>query len=127
MRQSIQAPGTMAPASPYSQANVATGKTVYVSGQVSNDLATGKAVPGNIRVQTEQVINNLKTVLAASGASLSDVVRCGVYLTDMNNFAEMNAIYREHFSAPFPSRSTIECGLAPGYIIEIDCVAVIQE
>ena len=127
MRQAIQAPGTMAPASPYAQANVASGKTIYVSGQVSNDLATTKPVPGNIRQQTEQVFRNLETILAAAGASLKDVVRCGVYLTDINNFAEMNTVYREHFSDPFPARSTIQCVLAPGYLIEIDCVAVISE
>lgn len=127
MRQAIQAPGTLAPASPYSQANLASGKTVYLSGQVSNDLTNGKAVPGNIRQQTEQVFRNLETILVAAGASFKDVVRCGVYLTDINNFAEMNAVYREHFAEPFPSRSTIQCVLAPGYLVEIDCVAVIEE
>ncbi len=126
MRQKIQAPGTLAPASPYSQAVLAQGKTVYVSGQVSNDLTTGKAVLGTLTEQTEQVFRNLETVLAAAGASLKDVVRCGVYLTDINNFADMNAVYRAKFADPFPARSTIQCVLAPGYTIEIDCVAVIE-
>ena len=126
MKERIQAPNTIAPKSPYSQAVAAQGKTIYVSGQVSNDLATGNAVPGNFRQQAEQVFRNMETILAAAGASLKDVVRCGVYLTDINNFAEMNEIYRTKFFDPHPARTTIQCVLGPGYIVEIECVAVID-
>jgi 2-iminobutanoate/2-iminopropanoate deaminase len=116
--------GVPAPRGPYSPA-VRAGGFIYVSGQVPIDPATGQAVLGDIAQETRQVLKNIENCLAACGATLADVVRCGVYLTNIADFAAMNAVYAEVFGDAKPARSAI--GVAslplPGARVEIDAIA----
>ena len=110
------------PAGPFSQA-IEVGGFLYFSGQVGQDPATGKVVEGGIEAETERVFKNLSAVLKAAGKSFDDVVRAGVYLTSIKNFAAMNAIYAKHFSQPFPARTSIGVAELPlGACVEIDLV-----
>jgi 2-iminobutanoate/2-iminopropanoate deaminase len=98
--------------------------SLYVSGQVAIDPATTRLVVGDVARQAEQIFANLEAVLAAAGKSFADVVRVGVYLTNMGDFAAMNAVYARHFAAPYPARTTIGVAALPlGALIEIDLVA----
>lgn len=111
---------------PYSQA-VRAGNTVYFSGQIPLDPATGNLVEGDIAVQARRAFDNLKAVAEAAGGSLDRVVRLGLYLTDLGEFAAVNAVMQEYFSAPFPARSTIEvAGLPKGAAFEVDAVMVLD-
>ena len=110
---------------PYSQA-VRAGDTVYFSGQIPLDPATGNLVEGDITAQARRSFDNLKAVAEAAGGSLGDMVRLGLYLTDLSQFASVNAVMQEYFSAPFPARSTIEVsGLPKGALFEVDAVMVL--
>ena len=118
-----QAPSVVGP---YSQA-LAAGHLVFVSGQIPMDVQ-GRMVEGDIVVQTVQVIQNLKAILAAADLNLQDVVKTTVYLTDMANFMEMNRTYGEFFLEHPPARTTIQAaGLPRGVSVEIDAVAVKKE
>jgi 2-iminobutanoate/2-iminopropanoate deaminase len=109
---------------PYSQAIIA-GDFVYTAGQLSLDPKTGELLGEDVAAQTRKTIENLKSVLEAAGTSLDRVVKTTIYLTDMGNFAEMNAVYAEFFPSDPPARSTVEVGpLAKGAIVEIDAVAL---
>lgn len=108
---------------PYSQA-VRAGNTLYASGQTPLDPATGKLVEGDIAVQARQVFENLKAVLAAADASFDNVVRVGIYLVDLADFAAVNDVMRQYFREPYPARSTIGVSSLPlGAQVEIDLVA----
>jgi len=108
---------------PYSH-GVWAGDLLYLSGQTPIDPATGKLVDGGVAEQTEQVFRNLEAVVTDAGLSMDDVVKCNVFLTSMADFPEMNAVYAEHFSAPFPARSTVAvAGLPLGAKVEIELVA----
>ena len=110
---------------PYSQA-VRAGNTVYFSGQIPLDPATGNLVEGDITAQARRSFDNLKAVAEAAGGSLGQMVRLGLYLTDLNQFAQVNAVMQEYFQAPFPARSTIEvAGLPKGAAFEVDAVMVL--
>lgn len=110
---------------PYSQA-VLAGGTLYLSGQTPLDPSTGKLVEGDISAQARQVFENLKAVLAAADAGFSDVVRVGIYLTDLGNFAAVNEVMKQYFAEPYPARSTIGVASLPlGAAVEIDLVAVV--
>jgi reactive intermediate/imine deaminase len=114
-----QAPAAIGP---YSQA-VHRGGFVFLSGQIPLDPATGQLVEGDIAAQARRVFDNLRAVCAAAGASFDDVVRVGIYLTDLGDFAAVNAVMAENFSAPFPARSTIEVsGLPRGARVEVDAI-----
>jgi len=111
---------------PYSQA-VRSGNTVYFSGQIPLDPATGEVVEGGIEAQARRAFDNLKAVAAEAGGSLDDVVRLGLYLTDLGEFAVVNAVMSEYFDAPYPARSTIEvAGLPKGVAFEVDAVMVLD-
>ena len=117
-----QAPAAIGP---YSQA-VRAGNTVYFSGQIPLDPATGNLVEGDIDAQARRAFDNLKAVAEAAGGSLGDIVRLGLYLTDLGEFAKVNAVMQDYFQAPFPARSTIEvAGLPKGAAFEVDAVMVI--
>lgn len=120
--RSHQAP---APIGPYSQA-VGVGGLVFASGQIPLDPATGKLVDGDVSVQTERVVQNVKAVLAAAGSSLARVVKTSVFLVDLADFAAMNEVYARHFTAhPKPARSTFQVAALPaGARIEIEVVAL---
>ena len=118
----------LAPAAigPYSQA-VRSGNTVYLSGQIPLDPATGAIVEGEIGAQVRRALDNLQAVCAAAGGGLDQVVRLGLYLTDLGDFAAVNAVMAEYFQAPHPARSTIEvAGLPRGAAFEVDAVMVLD-
>jgi 2-iminobutanoate/2-iminopropanoate deaminase len=111
---------------PYSQA-IRIGEFVFTAGQVALDPATGEIVGDDVAAQTEQVMHNLKSVLAASGSSLEQVIKTTVFLQSMGDFAAMNAVYARHFPEPFPARSTVEVGALPkGGLVEIECIALVS-
>lgn len=120
--RSHQAP---APIGPYSQA-IGVGGLVFASGQIPLDPATGRLVEGDIEAQTEQVLQNVKAVLAAAGSSLARVVKTSVFLEDLADFARMNEVYARHFTAyPKPARSTFQVAKLPaGARIEIEVIAL---
>ncbi|HEV2376774.1 MAG TPA: RidA family protein [Streptosporangiaceae bacterium] len=112
------------PAASYSPGIIAEGRFLYVSGQVP--MRDGALTGTTVAEQTEVVLANLAAVLAAAGASLSDVVRCGVFLADVAGFAEMDEVYGRTFPRPLPARTTVGAAIAaPGVLVEIDCVAVL--
>ena len=109
-------------AGPFSPA-VHAGGLIFLSGQIGQDPATGKVVEGGIKPQIEQLFVNLRAVLEVAGKSFADVVRAGVYLTSMDDFAAMNAIYARHMPSPYPARTTIAVAALPlGAAVEIDLV-----
>jgi 2-iminobutanoate/2-iminopropanoate deaminase len=110
---------------PYSQAIVANG-FVFVSGQIPVDPASGELNTGSIEDQARLVLRNLSAVLEAAGCSLDNVVKSGVFLADMNDFAKMNAVYAEFFKAPFPARAAVQAARLPKDVrIEIEVIAVL--
>ena len=125
-RQIIQTDKAPAAIGPYSQA-VRAGDTVYLSGQIPLDPSTGLLVEGDITAQARRSFENLKAVCEAADASLADVVRLGLYLTDLGQFAVVNQVMSEYFDAPFPARSTIEVsGLPRGAQFEVDAILVLR-
>lgn len=107
---------------PYSQA-VRAGNTVYLSGQIPLDPATGQLVTGDITIEARRVFDNLQAVCIAAGGSLDNIVRIGIYLTDLADFAAVNAVMAEAFAAPYPARSTIQVSALPrGARVEVDAV-----
>jgi reactive intermediate/imine deaminase len=124
-RQIIATAQAPAAIGPYSQA-VRAGTTVYCSGQIPLDPATGALVEGDITAQARRVFENLKAVAAAAGGSLDDAVRVGIYVTDLQHFAAVNAVMAEYFKTPYPARSTIEVsGLPKGAQVEVDAILVV--
>ncbi len=110
---------------PYSQAVVAAGGWIFCSGQIPLDPATGAVVAGGIAEQTRRVLENLRAVLEAAGASLADVVKTTVYLKDLGEFQAMNETYARFFPERPPARATVEVARLPKDVrVEIDCVAV---
>lgn len=123
-RQIVVSPSAPKAIGPYSQA-VRCGNTLYFSGQTPIDPALGTLVVGDITAQARQVFENLKAVATAAGASFANVARVGIYLTDLSNFAAVNAVMKEYFSEPFPARSTIGVASLPlNAQVEIDMIAV---
>lgn len=111
------------PVGPLSPAGRA-GEFLYLSGQVAQDPATGRLIDGDAAAQTERIFANLEAVLEAAGKTLADVVRVGVYLTDMRDYPAMNAVYARRFAAPYPARTAIAVAALPlGAAVEIDLVA----
>jgi 2-iminobutanoate/2-iminopropanoate deaminase len=123
MRNAVLTEQAPKPLGPYSQA-IVEGDFIFVAGQGCTNPATGKLERGDVRSETKQVFANLRAILEAAGSSLDAVVKCNVYLRDINDFAAMNEVYQAHFSAPFPARTTIQAGALPGGIaVEIECIA----
>jgi 2-iminobutanoate/2-iminopropanoate deaminase len=121
-RDAVTGDGLSALDLPFSMA-VRGGGLLYFSGQVATDPATGALIDGDVAQQTEQVLRNLAAALAAAGKDLGDVVRVGVYLTDMSHFAAMNEVYSKHFTKPYPARTAIGVAALPlGAAVEMDAV-----
>lgn len=109
---------------PYSQA-ITAGNTIYVSGQLPIDPATGAFAGSDISAQTHQSLTNIKNILNAAGADMRDVVKTTVLLADIADFAAMNAVYAEFFTAPYPARAAFQVACLPkNALVEIECVAV---
>jgi len=124
MIERISPPGAPAPRGPYSPA-VRAGDNIYVAGQIPIDPVTGVVVTGDIKAETRQVLTNIKNILEGCGASLADVVRCGVFLIDAGDFAAMNEVYAEFFGEAKPARTTIIVAALPlkDAKVEIDAIA----
>ncbi len=109
----------------YSQA-VRAGNTVYLSGQIPLDPATGEMAKGDVEAQIRRVFENLKAVIGASGGTFSNVVKVNVYLTDLGNFALVNKVMAEYIAQPYPARAAVGVAALPrGAAVEIDCVMVL--
>lgn len=116
---------TQAPSAigPYSQA-IHVGNFVFASGQIPINPATGSLVEGDITVQTRQALNNVKAILAEAGLTMRNVVKTTVFMADMNDFAQMNAVYAEFFAEPYPARSAVAVKALPkGALVEIEVIA----
>jgi 2-iminobutanoate/2-iminopropanoate deaminase len=123
MRNAVVTERAPKPMGPYSQA-VIEADFIFVAGQGPINPGTGGLELGDVRAETKRVFANLRAILQAAGSSLDLVVKCNVYLRDINDFAAMNEVYETFFSAPFPARTTIQAGALPGGIaVEIECIA----
>ena len=123
MKKVISTSKAPAAIGPYSQA-IQVGSLVYTSGQIPIDPATGMFVEGGIKEQTRQSLLNVKAILEEAGLTMKDVVKTTVFMADMNDFADMNAVYAEFFSEPYPARSAVAVKTLPkGALVEIEVVA----
>lgn len=126
MKQIISTEGAPKAIGPYSQAAAYNG-LVYLSGQIPLDPETGQVVEGDIAAQTHRVMRNLKAVLEAAGSSLDHVLKTTVFLKDMGEFAAMNQVYGEYFTANPPARATVEVARLPRDVrVEIEAVAILK-
>lgn len=128
-RKVIRTDSAPAPVGPYNQAIAASGQMLFVAGQIALDPSSGTIVgEGDVAAQTEQVMANLQAVLEAGGATWQDVVKTTVFLTDMQDFAAMNAVYARYFDeATAPARACVEVARLPKDVrVEIDCIAVVN-
>lgn len=123
-RQPVQSDSAPKAIGPYSQA-VRAGDSLYLSGQIPLDPATGEMVAGGIEEQATRVFENLKAVLAAGDATFDDVVRVAIYMPDLGNFGAVNEVMKRYFREPYPARSTIGVAALPrGAAVEVDVIAV---
>lgn len=124
MKKVIQIPGAPAPIAPYSQAILAN-DTLYVSGQIPMNPITQELVQDSIEASTKQILTNIGNILLAAGMTIENVVKCSIFLKDMNDFAAMNEIYGEFFRLEPPARETVQVAKLPFDVaIEISCIAV---
>jgi 2-iminobutanoate/2-iminopropanoate deaminase len=124
-RRAVTAEGAPAAAGPYSHA-VRSAGLLFLSGQLPLDPATGRLVEGDVAAQTRRCLENLQIVAAAGGGALADAVRCGIYVTDMSTFAQVNEAYAEFFADLPPARSTIGVAALPlGADVEIDAIVAV--
>ena len=124
MREAVATKDAPQAIGPYSQA-IKAGGFVFVSGQVAFDPPTGKLVPGDVSAQTERVLKNVEAILNAAGTRLESVVRCTVFLKNMNDFGAMNEVYGRFWKSTPPSRTTVEVARLPkDALIEIDVIAL---
>jgi len=123
MRKSVVTEKAPKPLGPYSQA-IIEGDFIFVAGQGCTNPLTGKLELGDARSETKRTFENVRAILEAAGSSLENVLKCNVYLRDIDDFAGMNEVYETFFAAPFPARTTIQAGALPGGIaVEIECIA----
>ncbi len=123
-KQIIKTDNAPAPIGPYNQA-VKTESTLYVSGQIAIDPITGELVLSSIEAETEMVMKNLKAVVEAAGLGMENIVKTSIFISDMNNFSKINAIYGSYFTKDFPARETVEVSVLPKHVnVEISCIAV---
>ena len=124
--QPVSSPNLPSPVGPYSPGMIFD-RLVFVSGQAGRDPATGRLAGPDVEAQTEQVLKNIKTILEAAGSGLPYVLRCGVFLVDMEAFPRMNEVYARAFGAHRPARTTVEVSGLPGegLLVEIDAIAYI--
>jgi len=128
MREVIKTSSAPAAIGPYSQGiRVSAAKMLFTAGQVPLDPASGQMVSGDIKAQTRRVLENVKAILHAAGASFENVVKTTVFMTDLSEFAAMNEVYAEFFTANPPARSTVEVRALPrGAKVEIETMAVLE-
>jgi 2-iminobutanoate/2-iminopropanoate deaminase len=125
VRELVTAAGAPKPIGPYSPA-IKVGNLLFLSGSIPLDPVTGELVSGGITEQATRVLENIKGLLEAAGASFNNVARTTVFMVDLGEFAEMNAVYSKYFTAPFPARSTVQVARLPRDVrVEIDVIAVL--
>lgn len=123
MRDAITSDKIARPVGPFSPA-VRGENVIYLSGQVGQDPATGKVIEGGVGAQAARALENVKVVLEAAGRSMGDVLRVGIFLVDMKDFAAVNEVYARYFSAPYPARTTVAVAALPlGALVEIEVIA----
>jgi len=120
-RDALQPDDVPVPVPPYSPVVIA-GDLVFTAGQVATDRS-GTIVHAGVAEQTEQALRNVAACLAAAGCSMDDVVKTTVFLADLRTFPSVNEVYARHFARPYPARTTVQAGLAPGLLVEIEAVA----
>ena len=126
MKQAINTPQAPAAIGPYSQA-IRVGNFLFTSGQIPIDPATGVFVEGDIKEQTRQSLTNVKAILEEAGLTMANVIKTTVFMADMNDFADMNAVYAEFFTEPYPARSAVAAKSLPkSALVEIEVVATIE-
>ena len=125
MKQIINSPKAPAPVGPYNQA-IQAGNTLYISGQIPIDPSSGQLVSDSIEAETQQVLENIKSILEHTGYSLDNVVKCTVFVTDMNNFTRINGVYATYFKeVNAPARELVQVSALPKFVnIEISAIAV---
>lgn len=125
MKKIIQTPNAPAPIGPYNQ-GILSGNTLYTSGQIAINPATGELELGSIAEETELVMQNLKAVLEAAEMTFENVIKTSIFISDMNNFAEINRVYGSYFDeATAPARETVEVANLPKFVnVEISMIAV---
>ncbi len=124
MKKVISIPGATAPIGPYSQA-ILKNDTLYVSGQIPLNPFSGELVTDSIQNATHQVMKNILALLEEAGLTIDNVVKCSIFLKDLNDFAEMNAIYGSYFNEVPPARETVQVAKLPLDVpIEISCIAI---
>ena len=125
MKKIINTPNAPAPIGPYNQA-VLTGNTLYTSGQIAINVQSGELVLDSISSETEQVMQNLKAVLQAADMTFENVIKSSIFISDMNNFCQINEIYGKYFDADTaPARETVEVANLPKFVnVEISMIAV---
>lgn len=124
MRKQIQTNKVATPKSPYSQAIVASGTFVFLSGIVPTDPETGEQRLGTFREQAELTFENIGKLLEAAGSSWENIVKVTGYLADYSNFAEWNEMYRKYFKEPYPARTTVQAGIGK-VALEVDVIAIV--
>lgn len=125
-KKMISTPEAPAAIGPYSQA-VSAGDFLFVSGQIGLQPGTGELVEGGVTAQTTQVMENLKAIIQAAGASLHDVVKCTIYLKDMSDFGKVNDLYGSYFGEAPPARATVEVSRLPKDVaVEIDAIVLLK-
>jgi len=122
MKKVISTSQAPAAIGPYSQA-IKVGNLLFTSGQIPISPATGSIVSGDIREQTRQALNNIKAIFEEAGLTINDVVKTTVFLTNMEDFSDMNSIYAEFFSEPYPARSAVAVKTLPkGALVKIEAI-----
>jgi 2-iminobutanoate/2-iminopropanoate deaminase len=120
----IYTPEAPEPIGPYSQA-IQTGNMLFVSGQIAIENSSGKMITDEIQAETKQVMSNIQAILKVSGMDFSNIVKCSIFLKDMNNFPKVNDVYGQYFKENPPARETVEVSKLPkGVNVEISCIAV---
>ena len=124
MKRVIKSANAPAPIGPYSQA-ILIENTLYISGQIALDANTGELENENIQKETKKVMDNLGSVLNEAGADYSNIVKCSIFVSDLNNFAAINEVYANYFTSDFPARETVEVSRLPKDVnVEISAIAV---
>jgi 2-iminobutanoate/2-iminopropanoate deaminase len=123
MKKIVKTEGAPAPVGPYNQAIIA-GNLIFTAGQIPMDPYTGELEMGDIKKQTDRVLQNIKAVLEAGGSNLSRVIKCTVFLKSMDDFSAMNEVYAKYFETEAPARSAVEVSRLPkDVLVEIECIA----
>jgi len=127
MRKEVISEKAAPPQGIYSPAIIGRGTTVFVSGQGPVDPASGERILGSFAEQARLTLDNMSALLEAAGTSWDLVLKVGVFLADLADFGEMNEIYATYLNQPYPARTTVQAGLPPGMLIEVDCIALVPD